>query len=126
MADPNDTSKPSQPAPLDRPAANITVVRMIEYHGPHEWVELVLKNSAMPLQGTHLFKPGRLPSGEAMEGAFIRSGLVMFNAEDEGAVAAPAGAQAQAQAGPSVEVPDGKGGKTVIHLPMPPGGKPQA
>jgi hypothetical protein len=129
MTDANDPRKPAA-ASLEQPAPNVTVIRFLEYHGPAEWIQLVLDRSVIPIQGAKGFPDGRLPSGATVKGSFIRSGLVMFQEEEATGVVTLEGnvpAASQVATVPStVELDDGKGGKTVIHLPMPPGGKTQA
>ena len=45
---------------------SVTVVRILEYHGPRKWVESTLMRSKIPMQGAIEFGPGMT----------IRSGLV--------------------------------------------------
>ena len=47
-----------------------TVLRLIEYHGPIEWIEKTFSTSRMPIQGE--FKPS------ADNEVFIRSGIVSW------------------------------------------------
>lgn len=59
----------------DRPAGEleyVTAVRVLEYYGPKEWVELTLGKGGVPMQGVREF-----PMGPNM-GARIASGIVVW------------------------------------------------
>lgn len=49
----------------------VGVTRVLEYYGPKEWLDKVLQNSRVPLQGT-LATPS---------GAYIKSGIVLWQPE---------------------------------------------
>ena len=57
----------------------ISVVRVLEYHGPEKWVMKVVEASRLPMYGD--FK-GHDPAKPLPEGCFIRSGIVKWM-EDE-------------------------------------------
>lgn len=56
----------------------ISVVRVLEYHGPQKWIEATLKASRIAPQGETVMVEGRaLP-----EGCSIKSGLVVWMVDE--------------------------------------------
>jgi hypothetical protein len=48
-----------------------TITRIIEMHGSQEWLEAVLANSRIPIQGVRQFQ----------KGMYIKSGIVIYQSE---------------------------------------------
>jgi len=48
-----------------------TITRIIEMHGSQEWLEAVLANSRIPIQGVRQFQ----------RGMYIKSGIVIYQSE---------------------------------------------
>ena len=63
----------------------VTMTRVIEYHGPREWVENCISNSRIPLNGIKGF-PKISPE------TYIRGGVIMWMSEEDAsqATATPA------------------------------------
>lgn len=53
----------------------VSIVRVIEYHGTDAWIQATFQASRIPMQGEYM---GKLP-----EGCSIKSGLVVWNIEEE-------------------------------------------
>ena len=57
----------------------ISVVRVLEYHGPQRWIEATLKASRIAPQGETVMVEGR----QLPEGCSIKSGLVVWMVEEQ-------------------------------------------
>jgi hypothetical protein len=58
----------------------VTITRLIEMHGPREWINEVLKKSFVPINGTRAI---------GAKGAYMRGGVVMWSPQPEEAEEAP-------------------------------------
>jgi len=52
----------------------VTITRLIEMHGPREWINEVLKKSFVPINGTKAI---------GAKGAYMRGGVVMWSPQPE-------------------------------------------
>jgi hypothetical protein len=51
----------------------VSVIRVLEYHGPREWIEMTFQQSRIPIQGLK----------EIGDGTSIRSGVVQWEVEED-------------------------------------------